>query len=172
VAIGFAVFGKRLLGGAPPQRSAQSQALPAAPPTWDSTGSTDQAMLANRPVTANAPAPISAPVAPPVATAPPVAAATNAEPATSAETTEEAAASADGTAAAGGAQAEAAASPESRLAAQGARHAIAGRYAEALPVYRELARTYSQNTAYTAMAHVLEQKLDLAPGAAPAPANP
>ena len=167
VAVGFAVVGKQLLGGDPPQRTAHVPTLAAPQPRpLDPAGSPDQALMANRPVAVSPPPPVATatPSTPPAL--PP--AATNAEePAVAAETTEGAEASADEVPA-GGPQAEAAASPESRLAAEGARHAIAGRYAEALPVYRELARAYSQNTAYTAMARVLEQKLGLAPGAAPA----
>jgi len=146
----------------------------------DLPASTDQAMLSNRPVGGSvpSPAPIAAATptsAPPLPTAPAAApaalpAATSAaEAAVAEDTTEEAA---EGGPAGANSRAEVSASPESRLAAAAARHAIAGRYAEALPVYRELARAYSQNTAYGAMAHVLEQKLGLAPGAAPAPAQP
>jgi hypothetical protein len=48
---------------------------------------------------------------------------------------------------------------ESRLAAEAGRHVIAARYSDALPLYRALQRDYPQNTAYAAMAKVLEQKV-------------
>jgi len=174
LAIGFAAFGKQLLGGAPPQRTAHAPARLAPATPLEPEASPDQAMLANRPG-AN-PSAALATATPGSTVSPPPAAALPASPPpeseVAAEETEEAAASPEDAPAGGNAQAEATATAESRLAAQGARHVIAGRYAEALPVYRELARAYSQNTAYTAMAHVLEQKLGLAPGAAPAPAQP
>jgi hypothetical protein len=51
------------------------------------------------------------------------------------------------------------AAAESRLAAEAGKHVIAARYTDALPLYRELQRDYPQNTAYAAMAKVLEQKI-------------
>jgi hypothetical protein len=48
---------------------------------------------------------------------------------------------------------------ESRLAAEAGKHVIAARYSDALPLYRALQRDYPQNTAYAAMAKVLEQKV-------------
>jgi hypothetical protein len=64
--------------------------------------------------------------------------------------------------------AEASATPESRLAAQAARHVLAARFAEALPLYRQLQQSFPQNTAYAAMTRVLEQKTAASkPGAQP-----
>jgi hypothetical protein len=64
--------------------------------------------------------------------------------------------------------AEAKASPEELAAANAARNVITGRYADALPLYNELARSYPQNTAYAAMARVLKQKTETsAPAVAP-----
>ena len=51
------------------------------------------------------------------------------------------------------------ASPESQLAATAARHVLSGNYAEALPVYRQLERTWPENTSYAAMSRLLEKKV-------------
>lgn len=51
------------------------------------------------------------------------------------------------------------ASQESQLAATAGRHVLSGSYAEALPVYQQLQRTYPENTAYSAMARLLAEKL-------------
>lgn len=49
--------------------------------------------------------------------------------------------------------------PQSQLAATAARHLLAGNYAEALPVYRQLAREWPENTSYSAMARLLEKRV-------------
>ena len=64
----------------------------------------------------------------------------------------------------GGATPNAAGSPEvasqeSQLAATAARHMLAGSYAEALPVYRQLAREWPENSSYAAMARLLEKRV-------------
>jgi hypothetical protein len=51
------------------------------------------------------------------------------------------------------------ASQESQLAATAARHMLAGSYAEALPVYRQLAREWPENSSYAAMARLLEKRV-------------
>lgn len=51
------------------------------------------------------------------------------------------------------------ASPESQLAAAAGRHVLSGNYAEALPLYRQLERGWPENTAYAAMARLLEKKV-------------
>jgi hypothetical protein len=51
------------------------------------------------------------------------------------------------------------ASPESQLAATAGRHVLSGNYAEALPLYRQLERSWPENTAYAAMARLLEKKV-------------
>jgi hypothetical protein len=53
----------------------------------------------------------------------------------------------------------ASAGPESQLAAAAGRHVLSGNYAEALPLYRELERTWPENTAYAAMARLLEKRV-------------
>ncbi len=50
------------------------------------------------------------------------------------------------------------ASIESKQAASAARHVIAGRYIEALPIYQQLEQSSPQTTAYAAMVRLLEQK--------------
>jgi hypothetical protein len=50
-------------------------------------------------------------------------------------------------------------SQESQLAATAGRHMLAGNYAEALPVYRQLARSAPENTSYAAMARLLEKRV-------------
>jgi hypothetical protein len=66
------------------------------------------------------------------------------------------------------------ASSESQLAATAGRHVLSGNYAEALPLYRQLERSWPENTAYAAMARLLEKKVGshndtrtVAPAAAP-----
>jgi hypothetical protein len=66
------------------------------------------------------------------------------------------------------------ASPESQLAATAGRYVLSGNYAEALPLYRQLERSWPENTAYAAMARLLEKKVGshndtrtVAPAAAP-----
>jgi hypothetical protein len=51
------------------------------------------------------------------------------------------------------------ASQESQLAATAGRHVLSGNYAEALPMYRQLERSWPQNTAYGAVARMLEKKV-------------
>jgi hypothetical protein len=51
------------------------------------------------------------------------------------------------------------ASPQSQLAATAGRLMLAGSYAEALPVYRQLAREWPDNTSYAAMARLLEKRI-------------
>jgi hypothetical protein len=51
------------------------------------------------------------------------------------------------------------ATPESQLAATAGRHVLSGNYAEALPLYRQLERSWPENTAYAAMAKLLEKKV-------------
>jgi hypothetical protein len=51
------------------------------------------------------------------------------------------------------------ASPESQLAAAAGRHVLTGNFAEALPLYRQLERNWPENTAYAAMARLLEKRL-------------
>jgi hypothetical protein len=70
------------------------------------------------------------------------------------------------------AAAEAAASPESRQAARAARHVVAGRYAEALPLYEALTQRYPQTTAYAATVRLLRLKLGMAPAATAAGGTP
>jgi hypothetical protein len=53
----------------------------------------------------------------------------------------------------------ASAGPESQLAATAGRHVLSGNYAEALPLYRELERSSPGNTAYAAMARLLEKRV-------------
>lgn len=53
----------------------------------------------------------------------------------------------------------ASASPESQLAATAGRHVLSGNYAEALPLYRQLERSFPENTSYAAMAKLLEKKV-------------
>ena len=185
-AIGFALFGKQLLGGATAARGTRVEVEESARGSAADTRSPDQATLANLPspaAAANAapgaaPAAAAAPTvaaptaavlaapAPAVAAAPALAAVPSvpvqAEPGaklTRAQT--KAAAEAHKAA-------EAAATPESRLAAQAARHVLVARYAEALPLYRQLQQSFPQNTAYAAMTRVLEQKTaGSKPGAQP-----
>jgi hypothetical protein len=175
-AIGFAAFGKQLLAG-PQGRSARAPASDSEQQQAEADGRTpDQATLTNLPGPTSAPAanpPVAnalpagtgAPsaglpaaqamgVAPTPSTAPgsaPLAAGVPNVPAS----TEKAEASVSGDAK----TAEAAATPESRLAAQAARHVLSARYAEALPLYRQLQQSYPQNSAYAAMTRVLEQKV-------------
>jgi hypothetical protein len=54
---------------------------------------------------------------------------------------------------------EASTTPESQLAATAGRHVLSGNYAEALPLYRQLERGWPENTAYAAMARLLEKKV-------------
>jgi hypothetical protein len=61
------------------------------------------------------------------------------------------------------------ASPESQLAAAAARHVMAGRYSDALPLYQRLAQSAPQNTAYAAMTRVLGQRLAAAKHSPDAP---
>jgi hypothetical protein len=56
------------------------------------------------------------------------------------------------------AEAGASATPESQLAAAAGRHVLSGNYTEALPLYRQLERNWPENTAYGAMARLLEKK--------------
>jgi hypothetical protein len=70
--------------------------------------------------------------------------------------------SATGVAATGPARDEvpaAGASPESQLAATAGRHVLTGNYAEALPLYRHLERSWPETTAYAAMSRLLEKKV-------------
>jgi hypothetical protein len=158
-AIGFAAFGKQLIGGKPTsptdgmeQRAAQ-----------DESESPKQATLTNLPGSAQPASPLAA--APPAeAEVAPAAAGPAAAPAVlpSVPDPEEKAEPVDPADAkateAARKQAEAAASPESKLAAQAARHVLVARYSDALPLYRQLQQSYPQNTAYAAMVRVLEQK--------------
>jgi hypothetical protein len=159
-AIGFAAFGKQLVGGVAPsptdgieQRAAQ-----------DETESPKQATLTNLPGSAQ---PAAAPAAAAPAAAAPIAAPAAVPAAAPAvlpsvavsEEKAEAVPPADAKAAeAARKEAEAAASPESKLAAEAARHVLVARYSDALPLYRQLQQSYPQNTAYAAMVRVLEQK--------------
>ena len=163
-AIGFAAFGKQLIGG------------PASSPTdgieqraaEDDSERPKQATLTNLPGTAQPAAPAAAA---PAAVAPATAAATAAPAPVAAaapavlprvpigEEKTEPVAPADAKAAeAARKEAEAAASPESKLAADAARHVLVARYSDALPLYRQLQQSYPQNTAYAAMVRVLEGK--------------
>jgi hypothetical protein len=161
-AVGVAAFGKQLLSRV---TSSRNDAIEQRVAERESE-SPKQTTLTNLPGTV-APA-----AAPPAAGLPAVAAAAAAPAAApavlpSVRVSEEKAEALDPAAAkaaeAARKQAEAAASPESRLAAQAARHVLGARYADALPLYRQLQQSYPQNTAYAAMVRVLEQKT--APGA-------
>jgi hypothetical protein len=179
LAIGFASFGDQLLGKSQKQHPVRprSSATPAAaleavpaPPGPSAVGlpsptGSVNAMTAS--LTAAAPAGAAAPTTAPASakTSPEVApaeAAANDESEVADSPREKAAAAERNKAA------EAHASPEELAAANAARNVITGRYAEALPLYQELARNYPQNTAYAAMARVLKQKTETsAPAVAP-----
>jgi hypothetical protein len=156
-AIGVAAFGKQLIGRATSSRTGIEQ-----PAAEDEHESPRQTTLTNLPGTAAAPA--AAPPAPATPAVAAAAAAAAAAPALlpSVRISEDRAEPLDPASAraaeAARKEAEAAASPESRLAAQAARHVLAARYADALPLYRQLQQSYPQNTAYAAMVRVLEQK--------------
>jgi hypothetical protein len=159
-AIGFAAFGKQLFGGntTSPTDGIQQRAA------QDENQSPKQATLTNLPGSAQpaegalpstagalpsaAPAAAEAAAAPAVMPSAPVQE-DEAEPVDPADAKAREAARKN---------AEAAASPESRLAAQAARHVLVARYADALPLYRQLQQSYPQNTVYAAMVRVLEQK--------------
>jgi hypothetical protein len=173
-AIGFAVFGDQLTGGTPavaergPERRAQpGSADPNA--AGLEQAAPGQTAMANHPAGQNVASP-SAGVAvssPPPASAP-VSAVPAAEKGAKAGTESEAQAGDEG-----GEPSDATASPESQLAANAGRHVLAGRHAEALPLYQELQQKWPQTTAYAAMVRVLQQKVG-AGSAAPAttPAKP
>jgi hypothetical protein len=148
-AIGFVTFGDRLMGSAQRQQALLPRpaaplapaSLPLeAPPAMDTNGSRPSGLPAT-------PEPLAA-------------ASGKHSPKSEPDSPEDEAA-----AAAAARAAEALASPEDKLAAEAARQVIASRYPEALPMYRELARKFPQNTAYGVMAHILEQKV--APAAVP-----
>ncbi|HVZ36520.1 MAG TPA: hypothetical protein VG963_29020 [Polyangiaceae bacterium] len=152
-AIGFVTFGDRLMGSSQRQqallpRPAAPASLPLqAPPSVDTTASRPNGLPSTRE---------------PLVAARSATAGRELTAAASAKHSarSEADAPEDEAAAAASARAaEALASPEDKLAAEAARQVIASRYPEALPIYRELARKFPQNTAYAAMAHILEQKI-------------
>jgi hypothetical protein len=51
------------------------------------------------------------------------------------------------------------ATSQSQLAATAGRHVLAGNYAEALPLYQQLERSWPANTSYAAMARLLKKKV-------------
>jgi hypothetical protein len=175
-AIGFVAFGKELLGG-PQGQSARAQASDSEQQQAQADSRTpDQATLTNLPGSTSAPAASPAPganalpagtgapaaglpAAQPVGAAPAPSAEAGSAPAAAVPSVPVSTEQADGSVARDARTAEAAATPESRLAAQAAHHVLAARYAEALPLYRQLQQSYPQNVAYAAMAHVLEQKV-------------
>lgn len=179
-AIVFVTFQQEILGSRQPQ------------PRWPSTvagaATAGNAEPESRATLSNLPSTPPAEVTPPPEATPPAApSAADAVPTSPADTVDEEPPSEDEPAPARGkkkgkrrgaaaaddrdteATREAASSPESQLAASAARHAIAGRYSEALAQYQQLARDWPQNTAYAAMVRVLRQK---SPGAAESPAAP
>jgi hypothetical protein len=178
MALGFAFFGKQLLDGSQ-GRSARAEGSDGEQPAADDGRSPDQATLTNLPGSANAPVANALPSAGSLAPTPagglPVAQAVGPTPSASAAAASPApvaliAPNVAGSA--GNAQepvdakaaaearkaAEESASPESKLAAQAARHVLSARFAEALPLYRQLQQSAPQNVAYAAMVRVLEQK--------------
>jgi hypothetical protein len=162
-AIGFAVFGGELTGGAPQRRTGFAQAPPPASPPPQASA---QTTLANRPGAPPSAAPTTAapagdePPAPAQPSGPAAPSPAPSEPDRAATSSASAKATAEsGTAK--GAEGDGEASAESRQAAAAGKHLIAGRYEEALPLYRELAKDYPQTTAYAATVKVLSEKLDL-----------
>jgi hypothetical protein len=182
-AIGFAVFGDQLTGGTAPVSDGLPERLAQPDTAEPNVGAVAQAVpaqtaMANHPTGENVASPSAG-----VATSSPGSsaalpthpAAVNAEPPAEkgakagAESEPEAAADEEDEAS------DATASPESQLAANAGRHVLAGRYAEALPLYQELKQKWPQTTAYAAMVRVLEQKVGagaVAPAAAPATTPP
>jgi hypothetical protein len=182
VAIGFAVFGKQLLSGTSALRAGRAESDRGEQRAGEEDSrSPDQATLSNLPGPVVAPAANAAPAPPAPVPAPPAVAAAlptvAAAPALAAAPSvpvqaapQEKLDPVDSKAAAEAHKsAEAAATPESRLAAQAARHVLAARFADALPLYRQLQQSFPQNTAYAAMTRVLEQKTATSgkPGARP-----
>jgi hypothetical protein len=182
-ALGFATFGDKLYAGSSkpraawPQRPADRGAVKAREAASEGTArppapAADQTTLANLPASRGA-----AEESSPSSSAPSAVAATAPSAERLAEASSEAAPDKRGEVA--GAESNADedtpvddpnATPESQLAANAGRHVIAGRYAEALPLYEELQQGSPQKTAYRAMVNVLKQKLGLpaTPAAAPA----
>jgi hypothetical protein len=182
LAIGFAAFSDQLKGTRTSKTASRPRPAETSQPaaTGTETGATDdtptgQARLANRPSNETGEATQalaqSAPVIPSAATPPtptqPVAAVPPATAAPAAATAE-----ADAPVTAEGTDApvdDANASLESKMAAGAARHVIAGRYTEALPLYQQLEQSAPQNTAYAAMVRLLKQKTGATTSPATAP---
>ncbi len=161
-AIAFATFGDQLAALGSRVRDVS------APHSWASASdgaSTAQSTMANRPAAASdtrALAP-STPAGPS-----PSALAATAEDAPAVPTAN----SVVGAGAAEGTDAnpnDSAASSEAQLAAAAGRHVIAGRYAEALPIYQQLQQTTPDNAAYPAMVRVLGRKVGAAQGSVSTP---
>lgn len=184
-AIGFAVFGDQLTGGtaAVAERVPERRAQPGtADPNRAATAQTvpGQAAMANHPAGQNVASPsagVAASTPPPSSALPTNPAPAGAEPAAEKGVKAGAESQAEAAPDEGGEPSDTTASPESQLAANAGRHVLAGRYAEALPLYQELKQKWPQTTAYAAMVRVLQQKVgagSAAPAAAPAttPAKP
>lgn len=174
-AIAFATFGDELVGRGVSQGLVASAAGPAS--DVDTATAMAQTTLANRPREAAA---REAPTVASTATATALASPTADGPAATAATdvermSDEPRNDLREASAHEGADIEpsdSSASPEAKLGAAAGRHVIAGRYAEALPIYQQLQQTAPENTAYAAMVRVLGRRLSTAQGSGASPEAP
>ena len=170
-AIGFAAFGEQLMGGTAAVTESTPQPRPAEPARAAEQALPGQTALANHPTSDNLARPSAGVAAPPPSALPTGPAAISAEPPAEKGAKAVPGAEAEDVAEPADDAASATASPESQLAASAGRHVVAGRYAEALPLYQELKQKWPKTTAYAAMVRILEQKVGagtVAPAAAPA----